>query len=114
LVAGTSEYIHAARTSANASEPCRVNVSSFRAVGRKNHAKLMKAPLAATVLTVAYGGRRTRPNSARMASRKVPGSDTTSASGTGQAISRVPAKADASQIRKLARLVRHAGSAGSR
>ena len=52
LVAGTSEYIHAARTSANASVPCNVNSSPFRPLGRKNQAKLMKAPLAATVLTV--------------------------------------------------------------
>ena len=36
LVAGTSEYIHAARTSANASEPCSVNTSAFRAAGRPN------------------------------------------------------------------------------
>jgi 2-methylaconitate cis-trans-isomerase PrpF len=53
LVAGTSAYIHAARTSANASEPCKVNTSSSRALGRRNHAKLMKAALAATVLRVA-------------------------------------------------------------
>ena len=53
MVAGTSEYIHAARTSANASEPCKVNVSSFRPRGSKNHATLMNTPLAATVLTVA-------------------------------------------------------------
>jgi hypothetical protein len=52
LVAGTSEYIQAARTSAKASVPCRVNTSSFRARGRKNHAEHMKTPLAATVLRV--------------------------------------------------------------
>src|ERR1022692_1882753 len=52
LVAGTSEYVHAARTSANASEPCRVNTLSFRLLGRKDHAELMRAPLAATVMRV--------------------------------------------------------------
>ena len=38
LVAGTSAYIQAARTSAKASEPCRVNTSSSRALGSKNQA----------------------------------------------------------------------------
>ena len=51
LVAGTSEYIQAASTSAKASGPCNVNTSSRNARGRKNQAEVMRAPLTATVIT---------------------------------------------------------------
>src|ERR1022692_2580419 len=69
LVAGTSEYIHVARTRANASEPCRVNTSPFSPFGRKNHAELISAALAATVMTVYYRGRRARADSCHTGTR---------------------------------------------
>jgi hypothetical protein len=59
-VAGTSEYIHDARTSANASVPCRVKILSFRELGRKTQQDDMIAPLTATTMGVSYGGCRAR------------------------------------------------------
>ncbi len=66
--------------------------SSFRPLGRKNHAELMKSTLAATELRVAQGGRSDRANSVRTTERMVCGSVTASASGTGRAISHGPGR----------------------
>ena len=76
LVAGTSEYIHAARTSAKASVPCRVKTLSLRPVGRKNQAEHMRAALAATVMRFSNGGSSVRAICSRTASRMLVGSST--------------------------------------
>ena len=45
LVAGTSEYIHAASTRAKASVPCSVKTLSLIPAGRKTHAELIERPV---------------------------------------------------------------------
>ena len=57
LVEGTSEYIHAASTRANARVPCTVKSLSRSTAGRKNQAELIRAPLTATVTEGLVRGR---------------------------------------------------------
>ena len=80
LVAGTSEYIHAARTRANASVPCRVNTLSLMPAGRNTHAELMSAPFTATVMRLSHGGRSISAICCRTASRMLVGNWTSTRS----------------------------------
>src|SRR5664279_4679311 len=88
LVAGTSEYIHAARTRAKANVPCSVNTLSFSSAGSRNQDELIRAPLTATVTRRSKGGRNARTNSVRTAWRSVAGRDTSAGSATGARLPR--------------------------